>query len=506
MAAGAVLFAAAAAPTGTYKDYEGRVSAFTLSNGLRVIVLHRDHAPVFTFQIKADVGGVDEDVGETGLAHMFEHMAFKGTCAIGTTNCPAEKQALAAMETTYNELRPYLLRQQASFPMTDADRAKMDSLQKKFKEQEAAAQQYVVENEYEKIIGEAGGVGVNASTGDDSTQYFYSLPANKLELWGWLESQRFSDPVFREFYKERDVVMEERRLRTESTPFGRLDVEFNGAAWLAHPYGRPVIGWRSDVTTFTMTMAQEFFKKHYGAKNLVCVVVGDIDPADVKQMAEKYLTRIPPGEKSLPVVTVEPPQNGERRVILEDAGQPVLRIGWHVPQVSHPDTEPLNALATILGGGRTSRLYKRLVKQDRIATTVFTDDGAEKYPGLFELFAVPVRGKTAEDIEPVIYDEINKLLTTDPLTEDELNKYKTGAKAGFIRGLNSDGGMAGQLAYYELYFGSWHELFRQPDRIDAVTLDDVKRVAAQYLTKKNRTVGLIRTIQSAGGQRGGRGQ
>ncbi|MGH8102905.1 MAG: M16 family metallopeptidase, partial [bacterium] len=487
-----------AGPTGTYKDYEGRVVEFTLSNGLKVIVLHRDHAPVFTFQIKADVGGVDETVGQTGLAHLFEHMAFKGSCAIGTTDCQKEKKALEVMEATYTQYRAYLLKQNAGMPLSDADKTQMDALWKKFKEQEADAQLNVVQNEFGQYISEAGGTGLNASTGDDSTQYFYSLPANKLELWGWLESERFSDPVLREFYKERDVVMEERRLRTESTPFGRLILEYYGAAFLAHPYGRPVIGWRSDVTTLTITQAQEFFNKYYGARNLVCVVVGDIDPMDVKRVAEKYLSRIPSGEDPAPVSTVEPPQNGERRVTLEDVGQPLLYIGWHTPQIDHPDTQPLEALATMLGGGRTSRLYKRLVKRDRIATTAFASNGAQKYPGLFEISATPVRGKTAEDVEPVIYDEINKLLTTDPPTEDELKKYKTGAQAGFIRGLNSDAGMASQLAYYQFYLGSWREMFREPDRIDGVTLDDVKRVAAHYLTKKSRTVGLIKTVQPAG--------
>lgn len=494
-----LLAAASGTPleTGTYRDYESRVAAFTLSNGLRVIVLHRDHAPVFTFQIKADVGGVDEDVGQTGLAHLFEHMAFKGSCGIGTSNCPAEKKALGEMEATYLQLRDLIVKQNAGMPLTDADKAQMDALQKKFKDREANAQQYVVQNEFGKYISEAGGTGLNASTGDDSTQYFYSMPANKLSLWGWLESERFSDPVFREFYKERDVVMEERRLRTESTPFGRLDVEFSGAAFIAHPYGRPVIGWRSDITTVSMTMGQDFFKKYYGARNLVCVVVGDIDPADVKRVAEQYLTRIPMGEDPPPVVTVEPPQNGERRVTLEDPGQPALRIGWHTPQSNHPDSQALESLAKILGGGRTSRLYKRLVKQDRIATSVFAGNNGGKYPSLFEISATPVRGKTADDVEPVIYDEVTKLLTTDPPTEDELAKYKTGANAGFIRGLNSDGGMAGQLAYYQFYFGSWRELFREPDRINAVTLDDVKRVATLYLTKKNRTVGMIKTVQPA---------
>jgi len=475
----------------SYTEYENRVVEFTLPNGLKMLVLDRGEAPVFTFRTYADVGGVDEAMGETGLAHLFEHMAFKGTTTIGTRNDKQEKKAIREMEAAYQAYWNAVQRKE------DPDRIKR--LQERFLSLQAKADSYAVTNEFDRIIEENGGVSVNAFTSSDSTQYFYSLPSNRLELWALLESDRFTHPVLREFYKERDVVLEERRLRTESSPFGRLEEEFEAAAFKAHPYGRPVIGHRADISTVSLTQAEAFFKKYYGAKNLVIAVVGDVDPDEVKRLAMKYFAKIPPGEDPPPVVTQEPPQNAERRVVLLDVAQPQLLIGYHTVEFVHPDRLPLQALANILASGRTSRLYKRLVKQEKIATSVyaFTGTPGNKYPGLLEIGATPVKGKTAEDLEPLIYEEIQKI-QQEGVTPEEVKKFQTRAKASFIRSLSSNFGLSGQLAFYEVITGSWRNLFRELEKIMQVTPEDVQRVAQQYLKESNRTVGLIRTLPKGG--------
>lgn len=472
--------------TSRLAEIEGRVVEFRLENGLKVIVLNRGEAPVFTFRTYADVGGVDEEKGETGLAHLFEHMAFKGTREIGTKDWREEARAIERMEAVYQQLRERRLRGETG--------EEVEQLEKEFLKWRQKAASYSIPNEWDRILEENGGVGINAFTTSDSTQYFYSLPSNRLELWAYLEAGRFSDAVFREFYEERDVVLEERRLRTESSPFGRLYEEFLSAAFKAHPYGWPVIGHRSDIANVTLTQAKRFYQKYYGARNLVIAVVGRVDPEEVRRLAKKYLSRIPPGEDPPPVVTKEPPQNAERRVVLYDVAQPFLMIGYHTTAYWHPDRPALQALAFILGQGRTSRLYKRMVKRDRIATTVSANYGTPgvKYPGLLTITAIPVRGRTAEELEPVIYEEIERI-QREGVTPEEIAKFQASARDRFIRGLASNGGLAGQLTFYEVITGSWRHLFKELDVLSAVTPTDVQRAAREYLKATNRTVALIRT-------------
>ncbi|MHA2621522.1 MAG: M16 family metallopeptidase [bacterium JZ-2024 1] len=474
------------AGTTEFSEIESRVVEFRLRNGLKVLVLNRGEAPVFSFRTYADVGGVDEEKGQTGLAHLFEHMAFKGTREIGTRDWREEARAIQEMEQVYLELRERRLRGEKG--------TAVEQLEKRFHELRQKAASYSIPNEWDRIVQENGGVGINAFTTSDSTQYFYSLPANRIELWAYLEAGRFADAVFREFYEERDVVLEERRLRTESSPFGRLYEEFLATAYKAHPYGAPVIGHRADISNVSLTDAQNFYRRYYGARNLVIAVVGKVDPAEVKRYAERYLTKIPAGEDPPGVVTQEPEQNAERRVVLSDVAQPVWMVGYHTTAFVHPDRPALDALAFILGQGRTSRLYKRLVKEDRLASSVSAGNGTpgDKYPGLLTITAFPVRGKTAEELEPVIYEEIEKM-KSEGVRPDEIAKFRANARADFVRGLASNGGLAGQLTFFEVITGSWRNLFRELDLVESVTAEDVARVAREYLKPTNRTVALIRT-------------
>ncbi|MDI6447590.1 M16 family metallopeptidase [Anaerobaca lacustris] len=481
----------ATGPSGLAQDlaeFESRVTEFALDNGLRFIVLRRPEAPVVTCFTHANVGAVDEVTGLTGLAHLFEHMAFKGTRTIGTRDPEAEAEALAKIDEVFEAIRA---ERHKGGP---ADEQKLAELQSRLAEAQEQAQQYLVHDEFDEILKRAGGVGLNAGTSSDYTVYFVSLPANKLELWMLMESDRFLNPVLREFYSEKDVVMEERRLRTETQPVGKLLEEFLAAAYKAHPYGQPVIGHMSDIEAVTRAQAEAFFRTHYVPSNLTVAIVGDVDPDRVKTLAREYFGRIPHRPAPGPVVTVEPPQPGERRVVVEDPAQPFVLIGYHKPSIQHEDNAVFDAITDIMGSGRTSRLYRSLVKDKRIAmaTSGFQGMPGQKYPGLFLFYAMPARGHTNQECERAIYDEIERL-RNEPVSEQELQKAKTRARAALIRQLDSNSGLAEQLTFYEVMAGDWRNLFQQLERIDRVTAEDIQRVARTCFTTKNRTVGIIET-------------
>ncbi len=469
-------------------EFEKRLTEFTLSNGLKFLVLERHEAPVVSFHTHADVGAVDEVKGITGLAHLFEHMAFKGTTTIGTKNYKAEAQAMAQMDNLFEQIK---IEQRKG---DKADQQRLEKLQEQFEEAQQEAQKYIVLDEYEEVLSREGAAGFNAYTSQDYTCYIVSLPSNKVELWMSLESDRFANPVLREFYKERDVVMEERRMM-ENNPRGRLGEEFQAIAYLAHPYGESVIGHMSDIRTLTRGEAETFFKKYYSPSNLTIAIVGDVNPQQIKRLAEKYFAGIPSGPKPEPVETEEPPQRGERRVAVEDPSQPQIFIGYHRPSVNHPDNAVFLATAQIVGSGRTSRLYKSLVKEKKIAIFASAGPGWNKYPSLFTFRSVPAKGRTNQECEEAIYAEIERL-KTEPVSPEELAKAKTQVRASLIRLLDSNDDLASELAFFEVVTGSWRNLFKELGKIEQVTAEDIQRVATEYFTRKNRTVGVIETTQA----------
>lgn len=469
-------------------EFEQRMTEFTLANGLKFLVLERHEAPVVSFHTYADVGAVDEVRGITGLAHLFEHMAFKGTRTIGTKDYEAESAAMAKIDQAFLALKAERRKGE------QANDARLEELAKQLKDAQAEPQKYLVHDEYEEVFSREGSSGFNAYTSQDATQYIVSLPSNKLELWMVMESDRFANPVLREFYKEKDVVMEERRLGVESQPIGRLLEEFMAIAYKAHPYGDGVVGHMSDLETMTRAEAEAFFRIYYGPSNLTIAIVGDVDPDQVKKLAVQYFAAIPSGPKPEPVETVEPPQLGQRRVVVDDPAQPFVLIGYHKPSIAHPDNAVFDAITDIVGMGWTSRLYKSLVKEKKIAVYASGFQGmpGDKYPNLFLFYAVPARGHTNQENEEAIYVEVEKL-RAELVSEEELAKAKTRARAGLIRRLASNSGLASQLTYYEVITGDWRNLFRQLDKIDKVTAEDIQRVAKEYFVTKNRTVGVIRT-------------
>lgn len=469
------------------ETFEKKVTRFTLDNGLTFIVIERPVAPVISFVTYVDVGGVNEPVGHTGEAHIFEHMAFKGTHYIGTTNWNEEKKVLKDLDGTYQQ---WLAEKYSPMP----DSAKMEQLWSQFQDLQNEADQYVANNQFAEIIERNGGTGLNAGTGADQTVYFYNFPENRLELWFSLESDRFKNPVFREFYKEKEVVREERRMRTESQPVGRLIEEFLSVAYTAHPYGRPVIGWNSDITATTIEDAQEFFDEYYVPSNITFAIAGDVNPKEVKKLAETYFGDLEAKPEPPPVYTKEPPQRGERRFTMPGQSQPFLLMGYHTVAQDHPDAKALQLLGSIISNGRTSRLYKRLVEDEKLALAVQAFNGypGTKYQTMFITFAVPNQGVSLDTLETAINEEIQKVKDGD-LTQEELDRARTNARANLIRSLDSNQGLALAFAAAQAQEGDWRSVFTDLEDLDKVTLDDLQRVAKTYFKKDNLTIGEIVT-------------
>jgi predicted Zn-dependent peptidase len=476
-----------------FDELQNRIQEFTLSNGLKFIVLERHDSPVVSFYTYADVGAAQETKGITGLAHMFEHMAFKGSPRIGTRDYAKEKVLLEKVEKSF---QAYNIERRKG---KQADQARLKDLEKEFKDAQAEAGKLVVPNEFGEAIERAGGRGLNASTGSDLTQYFFSLPSNASELWFFLESERYYEPVFREFYKERNVVMEERRMRTESNPMGKAIEEFLSVAYKAHPYGEPVIGHMSDLMNISSQDAQAFAAKYYVPSNLTAVVVGDITLARVRELAAEYFDRIPTRPKPEPLRTVEPPQDAEKRITMRLRAQRMVLMGYHKPDISvmDPDNQAFEAISSILADGRSSRLYRSLVRDKQVAVQAggFSDMPGAKYPGLFMFYAVTASGKTNEEAEKAIQEEI-KRLTTEKVSAEELEGVKKRARAGLLRSMESNSGLAEQLGTMQGLTGDWRNLFVRLKLLNAVTPEDISRVAKATFLENNKTVLVIEPLET----------
>src|SRR3954454_2142185 len=397
------------------KSFEQKITTKVLPNGLTLIIFERPEAPVFAYSTFIDAGDVNDPSGQSGLAHMFEHLAFKGTTEIGTKNWPEEKKALEKVEAAEQAYEAENLKQ------VGRDEAKLKELQKAFQDAQAEAHKYVIPNQFTEVAERNGAHGLNAGTGLDETVYYWSMPQNRLEFWAWLESGRLADVVPREFYKERNVVMEERRMRTDSDPEGRLLEQFAATAYVVHPYGRSGVGWPSELSQITATEAMAFHRKYYVGSNIVIAVAGDVKASEAMPLLEKYFSRVPAGPKPEDMTTVEPKQFAEKIVTIHEQTQPIYLEGYHRPSYRDPDDAVYDAISEILSNGRVSRLYRSLVRDQQIAAEAagFSGYPGQKYPGLFAFIAVPLPGYTNTEMAAAIHKEIDKLKTND-VSDQEL--------------------------------------------------------------------------------------
>jgi predicted Zn-dependent peptidase len=487
----ALLMGCSPVPAQNLQEFEKKVTEFNLTNGLHFIVVERHEAPVVSFHTYVNAGSVDDPSGATGIAHMFEHMAFKGTETIGTTNWPEERKAIAAIEAAYDRLQA----EQNKGPKADA--AKIKTLEEQVQAALERAQSFVIPNEYPRLIEENGGAGLNASTSFDSTEYFYSLPSNRIELWFLLESQRFLQPVFREFYKERDVVLEENRMRVQSSPQGKLLEDFLATAFEAHPYRNPPSGWPSDIVNLRLSDARRFYEKYYVPSNITIGIVGDVNPAEARRMAERYFGPIP--ARPLPPVlhTEEPPQPGPKTAVVDSPSQPLLVVGYKRPDQYDKDDPVFDIISGILSGGRTGLLYQDLVRDKQVALEAEAGDSYpdSRYPNLFLFFLAPALGHTVEENQKALEDLLARF-EMQKVDEETLARVKTKARADVVRRLASNPGLASLLTAYYAGYGDWRKLFTSLNEIDKVTADDVQRVARRYFVTPSRTSAY--TVNSGG--------
>ncbi|NJR70921.1 MAG: insulinase family protein [Synechococcales cyanobacterium CRU_2_2] len=469
------------------------VSEFTLDNGLRFIVMERHDAPVVSFVTYANVGGVDEPVGKTGVAHYLEHLAFKGTKTIGTTDYAAEQKIFDQLDRTFNQIQRL-----QKLGKTQS----LERLEARFNTLKAEASQLVRQNELGQVIEREGGVGLNAATSSDATTYFYSLPSNKLELWMYLESERFRDPIFREFYEEKDVILEERRMRFDNDPVSQLFEAMKNKAFAVHPYGQPLIGHVEDLRSLTRQDVQRFFNQHYGPENLTLAVVGDVDKDQVQRLAKTYFGRprrgglakagLGQGGDRTATIPPEPAQTETRSVELRAPAQPWYVEAYHIPSMAAPDYVAYAVLGDILSSGRTSRLYRSLVETEQVALSARGMAGypGDKYPNLLVFYALVAPGHRLEEVEASLHAQLEAMVAKPP-EEAELARVKRQLKTSVLRSLKSNQGMASVLTEYQAKTGSWENLIRDLEAIARLTPADIQRVAQTTLRPENRTVARL---------------
>ena len=466
----------------------------TLSNGMKLLMLERHHSPTIAGGWVVRVGSVNERPGITGIAHLFEHMMFKGTPTIGTKDAKRDAEIINEQEIVRDAMRLEESKMRLALrrgEINDLEKAENKTpryreLEVKFNELIKNQREILVKNEFDRIYTTAGASGMNAFTSNDMTGYFITVPANKLEMWTWMESERLLRPVFREFYAERDVVFEERRMRTESTPLGKFQESLEALFWESHPYGWPVIGWPSDIPSISKAQADEFYSLYYAPQNITLVLVGDFKVEEAEGLCEKYFGRIPRGKKRIPeVVTSEVAQKVEKRMNAEAEANPQVDILWHSPAAGHPDARALKVLAAVLSG-RSGRLHKSLVLDKELATTAFAQQISRKYAGMFNVGGESKDTKTPGDVENGIYDEINRL-KSELVSDRELQKVKNNFAAMAVRRTSSNFHMLLQLIQYE-GVDSWKAINTEIPNILEVEAEDIQRVARKYLIKENRTV------------------
>jgi predicted Zn-dependent peptidase len=512
-----------------FAEIQGKIQSFTLENGLTIILYARGDAPVISCVTYVKTGSADEYVGITGIAHQLEHLAFKGTGNLGTKDFAAEQTATAEIDKVYARIQEFeqklpadardplltllakvsggsrlempidksvevLLSRWAKdgISISNADKEALAPLVQSFAEKVKAAEKYVEQNQYQKVIDVNGGWALNAFTNDDSTVYHVSLPANKLELWAAMETDRFMNTFPRQLEKEKQVVLEERRMRTDSSAFGKLYENFLSVAYQAHPYGVSVIGHRSDILGYTREKVMHFYREHYIPSQTIVAVVGDIDIPATKKMLMDYFGKIPAAPAPEQLVTVEPAQEGERRVEVEFPAQPLLFVGYHVPERNHPDNAALAVLDELATSGRSSRFYTHLVKPRKASAVGSWLGPGSRYPRLFFFRAEPTDEGNPDDLEANLLNEIERL-KTEPPTAEEMERIVTRYRADVLRSLRSNMGLAQELASSQAITGDWHNVFKEIREISAVKPEQVQAMAKKYFTRKNRTVGRIVT-------------
>ncbi len=470
------------------------VDELVLDNGFRVLVVERPGAPRVYCSLWWRVGSVNERPGITGLSHFFEHMMFMGTDVIGTTDAKKDAELNAKIEETMTKIRAIKLRRleagrRGSEP-DPADEKSFEELWGVYKGLVAEQKKITIPEHLSKLFQAAGGTRLNATTSWDRTNFFVDLPANKVELFCWLESDRFLKPVFRSFYPEREVVKEERRMRTDSTPTGLAGEAYWSAFWQSHPYSWPVIGWMSDIDQYTLADAERYYRTHYSPENCSAIFVGDVKAADVKDLCRRYfgrLKRFPEGRDA--IVTQEVEQTVERRLLAEVDAQDEVNIRWHGPSGVHRDSAAVDLLMASFAG-RSGRFYRPLVEEKKLAVDVESSYHSLRYGGVIHVGATLQEGASAAELEKAM-DAIVEGVRKDGISDRELQKVKNQQLADMVRQLKTSAGAAQQLGYFET-IGTHRDFDAYMKNVESATAEDLKRCAGQYLKPGGKNVLVVK--------------
>lgn len=466
-----------------------KVDRFVLPNGLTALLVKREGAPVFSSYIRIKVGNIEEPTGSSGLAHFFEHMAFKGTPSIGGTDYESEKEVLKNIFETGEEL-DRLKRNQAS----SSEIEKLSNELKKYQSQE---QQLIKKNEFVQIYQRNGGSDINATTSNDYTSYFVSLPSSKLELWAYLESERLRHPVFREFYKERDVVAEERRMRYDNSPDGKLYETFMNQSFDNSPYGINVIGTADDIQNYTYEVASQFHSKYYIPSRMVLALVGNFNIDQAKKILLDTFGKLPKKENPSDQTYKESLKNYPRSKSIHWKTSPRFYLGFHRPAHPHPDDEVFDVIHEALCVGRTSRMYQKLVLEEKVASQVgcYSSLPGSRLDGVFSFYAIPLKGFTNKMVESKMIEVIDSL-KKELVSPEELKKIQNRIQADLIYSLESNMNLALLLTYFESLSGDWQYIYQMQDRIEKITPQDVKRVVSQYFVPERK---IFVSLEPVGG-------
>jgi predicted Zn-dependent peptidase len=464
---------------------EDKVVEHEFANGLKLLVVERHDTPVVSAYITIGVGSVHETSETRGVAHLLEHMLFKGTTTLGTTDYSKEKPLLEAIERAGGQLDALRLQ-------TEADPEQVAALEQELAALQTEHKQYVIKDVFSNIYAENGGVGYNAFTSKDQTTYLISLPSNKLELWALLESDRMKNPVLREFYTERDVIREERRRSYDTNPSRHHYESLVTNAFNVHPYRNPIIGWHSDIANLNPQKTREFLQKYYAPINTDIALVGDVKAADAIALVERYFGGLAPGTPVPRVAAIEPEQQGEKRIMEIFDAEPRLALAWHKPTMPHKDDYIFDLITEILGGGRTSRLYRSLVVEQQLATSVSVYGApGSRYPNLFVIDAIPRYPHTTDEVEKAIYDELDRL-KAEMVDDAELTKVRNRLVTDQLRHLRSNSGLARILTTYQSIADDWRYFTTFASEIEKLVAEDIKVAANKYLHANNRTVVIMK--------------
>lgn len=479
------------------RNIQLNVKTFTLQNGMLFLIVERPTTPQIACRLAIRAGSALEESGRTGIAHLLEHMMFKGTKNFGTLDAEKDRELQAQIEAAYQTVLREQNKRKPDYELIEKKRKEMDKLRME-------VQDIYIPQAFSSQLGRNGAVGVNAFTSKDQTQYMASVPSDMIEQWFSIVSEQLFEPSWREFYVEKEVVQREWAFRYINNPQGAAWLDLSATAYTAHPYRNPTIGWKSDMEKYTTRAAMDFHETYYNPTNSVCVLVGDVKAEDARKLAEIYFARYPAGKRAPERVTQEPSQEGPRRSVrfLKGARTPLVTLGFHTAPMGTQDFYAVDAMTMVLSHGRGSRMTQNIINKGH-ALEAWAYHPDNRYGGMVILGGSPkepddlkegLRTETSkrdayvaacESLEEILMAEVAKL-KTDLVSKRELQRIKKLNEREFLERMRSNEDLAGTLATLEVQVG-WRYLTTYLEEMEAITPEEIRRVAGEYIRADKKT-------------------